>query len=294
MLSATISLLIALAIIWAAYDFRFSAKPIDTTSTETAPMQYAVDFPLITFLNNNNLLPESFLYGLSYTLDNTQRRPAFMNGKYSMTGWPIFFPYAMLIKTATPILTLFLLIPLCIGFAKKRRRLLHAVIPLMILSATYLFFLINSDINIGHRHALPLYPALAILAGALVTPLDINISLLRRGWMVMSIGMGVWLMSVSFWCWPNYLSYFNSLVGGPSKGYRLLVDSSLDWGQDLGRLVHWLQTDSQPPGGPNYLLYFGTSPPKYEKLHNTINFKTSKYFFPHHTPAPWTLLHKRN
>ena len=31
--------------------------------------------------------------------------------------------------------------------------------------------------------------------------------------------------------YPYELSYFNELVGGPTGGYRYLVNSNLDWGQ---------------------------------------------------------------
>jgi hypothetical protein len=33
--------------------------------------------------------------------------------------------------------------------------------------------------------------------------------------------------------WPNYLAFFNQLVGGSRNGYQYLADSSLDWGQAL-------------------------------------------------------------
>ena len=39
---------------------------------------------------------------------------------------------------------------------------------------------------------------------------------------------------------PYYLAYFNQLAGGPSGGYRVLVDSNLDWGQDLPGLVRYV------------------------------------------------------
>ena len=39
---------------------------------------------------------------------------------------------------------------------------------------------------------------------------------------------------------PDFLAYFNELAGGPANGYRHLVDSSLDWGQDLPKLKEWL------------------------------------------------------
>jgi hypothetical protein len=64
---------------------------------------------------------------------------------------------------------------------------------------------------------------------------------------------------------PHYLAYFNQLVGGPAKGYEHLVDSSLDWGQDLPGLKKWL--DGEGLQGPNhvpvYLSYFGNSRPEY-------------------------------
>lgn len=36
--------------------------------------------------------------------------------------------------------------------------------------------------------------------------------------------------------YPHYLAYFNELAGGPRNGYQSLVDSNLDWGQDLKEL----------------------------------------------------------
>jgi len=40
---------------------------------------------------------------------------------------------------------------------------------------------------------------------------------------------------------PYYLTYFNQAVGGPSGGYRYVVDSNLDWGQDLKRFSNWVK-----------------------------------------------------
>ena len=39
---------------------------------------------------------------------------------------------------------------------------------------------------------------------------------------------------------PHYLAYFNELAGGPANGFKELVDSNLDWGQDLKNLKLWL------------------------------------------------------
>ena len=64
---------------------------------------------------------------------------------------------------------------------------------------------------------------------------------------------------------PHYLSYFNQLSGGPSNGYRLLVDSSNDWGQDLPALAEW--QESQASGSKQYLAYFGTANPASYGIH---------------------------
>ena len=76
------------------------------------------------------------------------------------------------------------------------------------------------------------------------------------------------LIAESVLIWPDYLAYFNAAAGGPKQGYRRLVDSSLDWGQDLPGLRCWLeqqgladQDDTQV-----YLSYFGTASPTYYRI----------------------------
>ena len=50
----------------------------------------------------------------------------------------------------------------------------------------------------------------------------------------------LWHVGESLAIAPHYLAYFNAFAGGPSQGYRHLIDSSLDWGQDLRGLKDWL------------------------------------------------------
>ena len=60
--------------------------------------------------------------------------------------------------------------------------------------------------------------------------------------------------------WPHYLSYFNFLAGGPAGGHRHLIDSNLDWGQDLFELRRWLERN--PQSEPIGLAYYGTVEPR--------------------------------
>jgi hypothetical protein len=76
----------------------------------------------------------------------------------------------------------------------------------------------------------------------------------------------VLLLALAFESWsvrPHYLAFFNALAGGPANGYRHLVDSSLDWGQDLPGLKRWLDRErASGSSEPVFLSYFGTGDPE--------------------------------
>ncbi len=59
---------------------------------------------------------------------------------------------------------------------------------------------------------------------------------------------------------PHYLAYFNAVSGGPDRGSRHLIDSNLDWGQDLVNLRKWLEKNA--PGEEVGLAYFGQIHPR--------------------------------
>jgi hypothetical protein len=63
---------------------------------------------------------------------------------------------------------------------------------------------------------------------------------------------------------PDYLAYFNWVSGGPDRGAEHLIDSNLDWGQDLLKLNRWLKKEH--PGKRVGLAYFGQINPSMLKL----------------------------
>jgi hypothetical protein len=70
----------------------------------------------------------------------------------------------------------------------------------------------------------------------------------------------IWAVWETALIYPHYLAYFNGLVGGPSGGRYVLVDSNLDWGQDL----KGLRTYMERYGIRKVKLgYFGWSDPAY-------------------------------
>jgi hypothetical protein len=87
----------------------------------------------------------------------------------------------------------------------------------------------------------------------------------QRGAVTLLTISALWFLWESLWIRPHYLAYFNLFAGGPAHGYRHLVDSSLDWGQDLPGLKQWLDRRglANQDQMPVYLSYFGTGDPNY-------------------------------
>jgi hypothetical protein len=68
------------------------------------------------------------------------------------------------------------------------------------------------------------------------------------GYWSLGIILLIWYAFSSLSSFPYYLTYFNELVGGGKNGYIYVTDSNLDWGQDLKRLVKWIDEFTPPAG----------------------------------------------
>lgn len=273
-------LLLCVAVIWAFYGFRFSASPPNApdgasfmqnwgtvllehtdpppalSSTDRIDYTPGVVQTFTRWARDRRLLPEPWLYGLAFVEKNSRGRLAYFAGEFRLTGWRSFFPTSFLTKSTPPELVFFLSGGLTLVFVTRGRYRIwiHRLAPVAVLLAIYAGFAVCSHLNIGHRHLLPLYPALFVLAGgaALVAR--------HRRWLWFGLGAGLaWQAAVSANTRPDYLAYFNLIADGPDKAQRLFVDSSLDWGQDLPRLKSWL--DQHADGERVFLSYFGTASP---------------------------------
>ena len=280
--------LVAVALIWTSYGFRYAAMaPAAPPGEFLTPWsqllgELGVIGDVVTWSRNHHVLPEAYLYGFSQTVYYARHRVAFFNGEYSdVGGWLGFFPYAAVVKETIPALVLLAWSAIWLvrrwfrggDRQSSRQRIwvsLYRTAPLWMLIAVYWAFALNTNLNIGHRHLLPTIPATYILLGFMggaLAPLARDV----RRWGMHGVatvglcGLLAWHAAESVHIAPHYLAYFNELDGGPSEAYRHLVDSSLDWGQDLPGLKKWL--DEHGLQGPNhapvYLSYFGNGRPEY-------------------------------
>jgi hypothetical protein len=255
--------MVAALVIWAFFGFRYSAAnsalpPFDhfIRPWDWLDGNLGAQGKFIRALATAHLLPEGYLYGMAHVLETAQIRSAFLNGDYSTTGWPSFFVWTFALKTTLPLLIAS--VAATVLLVRRAREHAYRFAPLLALFAVYWAWSIASNLNIGHRHILPIYPVLFIAAGALGAWLPT-----ARRWLAgVVVALFVWHAAEAVRIAPHFLAYFNQIAGGPANGHRHLADSSLDWGQDLPGLKAWLERHTRA-SEPVYLSYFGTGEPDY-------------------------------
>ncbi len=259
-LSLVLAAVVALGGIWTAYGARWSAfaPPDDAAVTQpfSKPLEPMLERagalePALRAAFTLRVLPEAWLYGFTFVVAHSHARPAFLRGEHRDEGWWWFFPYAFLVKTPLALLALLL-----VGLLAAARRRPPGLLPLLSLLVVYWGFSLTSHLNIGSRHLLPTLPPLFVAAGAAGVHLE------RAGRARLAVGglLALLLLDVGV-AYPQYLGYFNPLVGGARNAWRHLVDSSLDWGQDGPALAEALD-DLAAPDEPVWLAWFGSADPR--------------------------------
>jgi hypothetical protein len=270
---------IAYALLWACYGLRYRGSPEPDYEIDWAYLRLP-DGPwksLVDAARGWRLAPEAGLYGIAALPGGTKRR-AFLDGKLSQDGWWYFLPAAFAYKTP-PALVLAAGWAAAAGLWRTRGRSFAGwclAAPALVYAGMSMW----SRMSIGHRHLLPIEPILLVAAGGLAGPLA-GRGLGRLAAAGLLAGYAVSFAAAT----PGYLSYFNVVAGGSSNGWRHLVDSSLDWGQDLYRLGSWQEENGV---SPVHLAYFGTADPKavglaYRKVYMLPDFYPGE---PSEAPPP--------
>ena len=188
-------------------------------------------------------LPLSFVDGIDMVMNvGKQNEPSyFLAGELSSGGWWYYHLAAFALKTSLPVLLLALgcfVHALLRGGMGPREYALWLPIVLI-----FLFNTLFNSLQIGVRHALPAYPLLFIA----ISP---RVAFLLAGWKRGGRATALAAAATLLLAWhavgtlaaaPRYLQFFNELAGGAEGGHRWLIDSNIDWGQDLIRLREYLQ-----------------------------------------------------
>lgn len=163
---------------------------------------------------------------------------AYLLGERSQFGWWYMTPVTLAVKTPLAGLAL-LAVASCVAIKRCRRVVWRDVefkwFVMTVPPAAYLAVTLGTHFHAGIRHLLPVYPFLFVFAACVLC----GGAAPRWRWGVALAG--VLLLAVeSAGSYPHYLAFFNTLAGGSAGGQRYLVDSNLDWGQDVKNLKRYL------------------------------------------------------
>ena len=184
-----------------------------------------------------HLPAHAWLFGLNAVADhNAGGHASYLLGMRSDTGWWYYFPVVFAVKSTMAALGATLLLLAAGAWQAKRREWVSPMtMGLAIPPLLYFVFSMTSGINIGMRHILPVYPFLYVGIAALLARLSVH-----RAARYAMIALAVLQMGECARIAPDYLAFFNELAGGPGRGPQYLLDSNIDWGQDVKKLVRWL------------------------------------------------------
>lgn len=252
------------ATVWAAYGFRYAP----TASTEDGGSHFqtiektAHNLPglstVINWADRHRLLPNACAQGFLQQMAETQNYPAYLAGSFSNDGWWYYFPVAFLLKTPITLIVLFL--GGILSCFRNRNAFLQDDVYILLLPAVCLAAASATGVDVGLRYILPVYPFVLLAAGKAVAKIQ---DWIGRRWLIVLIAPALVELATVY---PHYLAFFNGFIGGPQNGHRFLVDSNVDWGQDLKLLKRWM--DAYGVRHIN-LAYFGTADPAYYGINCT-------------------------
>ena len=205
-------------------------------------------------------LPKNYVIGIDVQKRGFENfgRESYLRGEFRDYGWWYYYLYALAIKVPIGYWIIFLMAFLHAFYRKSagnsnwRDGLVLAAPSLTIL------IIVSYQTGFNHhmRYVLPILPFAFIWMGQSAL------------WIAEEKKMAAFVTSMSlFWAigssliiYPHSLSYFNEFIGGPMNGHKHLINSNIDWGQDLLFLKKWIK--EHPEAKPLHLCYYGDCHPK--------------------------------
>ncbi|HET6426728.1 MAG TPA: glycosyltransferase family 39 protein [Planctomycetaceae bacterium] len=208
-------------------------------------------------------LPMAYLTGIDLQKRDFEGhwRPmySYLRGHQQLGGWWYYYLYCLLVKV--PVGTWLIAIAFLATLRCQRDEVAenrHEAL-LLWLAPIALFAFVSSQTGFSryYRYVLPCAPFVLIGLSRIFAT---SWSQPRRWWIRIGSAGLVCLIIESLAVYPHSLGFVNVVAGGPRAGHWHLLDSNVDWGQDLYHLRDWM---NQHPGRrPLFLAYSGVFDPR--------------------------------
>jgi len=227
--------LIGLLILWAFYGFSYRAVPnADAPTVSVAQyivengrpeMFNSVSAKLARFFGETHVFPESYMLGVADVVASGSRNMFLFDRGYPTGKW-FYFPISFLIKSSVALLVL---LPFGFWFVfadrERRREMMFMLVP----APVYFAVALTSQLNIGVRHILPVYPFFIVAAAVGAVYIARKMSIVRYALILLLIYHAVTTLSIA----PDYLAFSNIFWGGTSNTHKYFRDVNVDNGQNL-------------------------------------------------------------
>jgi len=255
----------SVVILWGTYFFNYyeSRSTTDETfnrplATKIADVKSPVYRAGLNIVSAARLLPRAYTWGLADTIRagaEGRSIPILAFGEAYYSKGPFYY-FPGIIAAKLPI-GLLILTLIGAGVVLARRvpsEFYPPIFGLSILAAVFLIVLMGGSSYAGVRHALPVYPLVAVLGAiAIFKLIETRSRFLIAGCsllLVSAIYSSVFVMRP----WE----YFNELAGGPENAYKYFSDEGLDLGLRLEDMARYYEAELKPNGELPWTHYFSS------------------------------------
>lgn len=189
-------------------------------------------------------LPANMVRGIDrQKLDFESEFPSYLRGEWRRRGWWYYYLYGLIVKEPVAFLLLSLLALTCVARLGYSPGGAAEALNLM-LPGLALFVFVSSQTGFNHhlRYVLPSLIPVATGVGVCCAMSRLRPRTAVAAWILVAAGSGA-----SLWAFPHMHSYFNLLAGGTRNGPQHLLNSNIDWGQDILLLEAWANENPDKP-----------------------------------------------
>ncbi|MEK7583490.1 MAG: glycosyltransferase family 39 protein [Patescibacteria group bacterium] len=243
-------------IVWPVYFFHTRGYPPERQHRDTAQLLSVHNHQMlargVVWASDKPVLRAAAQYGLGLMMvqqRSTGGNTVYFKGTITNSAGSWYFPFVYFVKEPLAWWGL-VIIALCALILKLKSQNFKLQVlrfkikdhlpevAMLLWLAMYWAVSITSTLNIGVRHLLPVYPFIIMLVAGQVSQFAYRVA--RYALYILL----AWYVLANLSVYPFYLTYFNQTVGGASGGHEYVVDSNLDWGQDLKRFANWTKDNN--------------------------------------------------
>ena len=185
-------------------------------------------------------LPMDYVQGIDLQrLDfEKERNTSYLAGEIRQRGWWYYYLYGFMVKV--PVGTIILLAWAALLALCRWSQTISSMDTIFLwLPPLTIGAFVSSQTGFSHhfRYVLAVFPFLFVAMAGVGCPLS------TTRWHIRGpiCALLLWSSISSLLVFPHSLSYFNDIVGGPANGHKHMINSNLDWGQDLWFLRDWVE-----------------------------------------------------